>query len=85
MVTTLFIKDESKEKGLKKLFKYIKGDKIYCNIKRYGSIAIREMNYINRRNKINYQLLSKEIGMAKGKVICSRDYIFPKNSGIVRF
>jgi len=82
MLTALTILDYSKGKKKYNLFKR---DKTHLELVEYNNIKLVHITYYKYRDKIKWEKIRELTGNESKCVLCNKDVVFPKNSGLKRY
>ncbi len=85
MITSLSIKLPEKPKGIKKLFYFLKNDKVEVEIKKARGVSVKHLTYTSYSGKIRIDKIDSIIGAQRNHLLCSPTLKFPENSGYRRF
>lgn len=82
MLVALNVKNQFPKSFLKKLFNKVRGDRIVTQINNVGGVALRDITYIKRKGKINFEKLSSALGETRS-ILCNEGVVLPE--GFSRF
>ena len=82
MLVALNVKNQLPKSLFEKLFNKLRGDRIVTKIKNVGGVALRDITYINRKCKVNYDKLASALGETRN-ILCNEDVTLPE--GFSRF
>lgn len=82
MLVALNIKSQMPKTFFEKLLNKVRGDKIVTEISNVGGVALRDVTYIKRSGKINFEKLSCALGETRN-ILCCEGVTLPE--GFVRF
>lgn len=82
MLVALNVKNQLPKSLFEKLFNKLRGDKIVTQINNVGGVALRDITYINRKCKVNYDKLASALGETRS-ILCNEGVVLPE--GFSRF
>lgn len=82
MLVALNIKNQIPKSFFEKLLNKARGDKIVTEINNVGGVALRDVTYIKRRDKINFEKLASALGESQN-ILCKESTVLPE--GFSRF
>lgn len=82
MLTALTIIDYSKGKKKYNLFKR---DKTHLEVIQYNNIQLVHITYYKYKDKIKWSKIRELVGNEGKYILCSKDILFPPNSGLKRY
>ncbi len=85
MLTSLYISTPQYNNKASALFSRLLPDKISVEIKEAKDIRIKCIEYINRRNKVNFDKIDKLVGAQRNRLLCAKGTQLPKERGYKRF
>ena len=85
MLTALTVVNKWEKNFIKRIFSYIKGNKINVDVNEVRGVVLRHITYINRRGKINWSEIDKFVGIQRNHLLCSEYLKLPKSMGYKRF
>ena len=82
MLVALTVKRQEPKSYIEKLINRVRGDRIVTEINSVGGVALRDITYISRTDKINYEKLASALGESQN-ILCEKNTVLP--SGFCRF
>ncbi len=85
MITALNVEIPEKGRGFKKIINTIRRDSIIVELRRARGVCLKYITYRTYNGKIRLDRLDCVVGNQRGRLLCSKDYAFPPESGYMRF
>lgn len=82
MLTTLTVLDYSKGK---KKYNFFKRDKTHLEVVEYNNIQLVNITYYKYRDRIKWHKIKELAGNEGRCILCSKDIVFPPESGLKRY
>ncbi len=85
MLTSLYIETPQYKSKFSKFFSRLMFDTMRVEIISAGDINVKCIEYINRRGKVNFAKIDKEVGAQRNRLLCKATLKLPKDLGYRRF
>lgn len=85
MITALSVKIPKEPKGLQKIFRKFRRDRVELTIKRSRGVSLKHIIYTSFSGKIKLEKIDTLIGNQRSKLLCDTKLAFSEKSGYQRF
>lgn len=85
MITSLTIENKASDKWYLKIINFIAGDKISTEIKVTDGVVLKNIYYINRKDRIDWELISDTASLQKKSLLCTEDIPLNGQFGLRRY
>ena len=85
MITALSVKAAEPPKGIAKLTRRFRRDKISVNIERVRGVTLKHITYLSYSGQLRLDKTDGAVGEQRSRLLCSENLVFPRHSGYKRF
>lgn len=85
MITALSVYVPPSPKGIERIFRRFRRDKIDVEVKSARGVSVKHLTYTSYSGELRLDYADKSIGSQRSRLLCSDRLIFPKGSGYRRF
>lgn len=85
MITSLAIENKTSDKWYLKIINFIAGDKISTEIKVTDGVVLKNIYYINRKNRIDWEMISDTASLQKKSLLCDESIPLNGQFGLRRY